>query len=425
MPSLSEDRGGAGAPAFLAPRSLYIHVPLCASRCAYCDFYSLPASAYSEARLAGLVEAILARAGALCERFGAQDFDTVYVGGGTPTALPPRLLGRLLSGIAAIAPSPREWTVEANPESLDAPAIATMMEQGVNRVSIGVQSLDPRKLSLLGRPHSAQEAVEAVGLAASSGLAVSADLMAGLPLLRGDGGPSVPALPEQIVRLLDLGIAHLSLYDLILEDDTALARRVGRGELELPGEDEAASERAAAEDALSARGFRRYEVSNYAPQGKECAHNLVYWRMGSYIGAGPGAVSTLQASRTAQPASSFPCSLRIEEAKDAASYGLADAAAASETFIGEKDSMFETIMMSFRTVFGLDSGAFGSRFGIDPARVIGGTLAAWAERVVAGPSGPALDAEGLDILNRFLVDCLMELEGGSTGLQARVGAGIA
>ncbi|HET7839599.1 MAG TPA: radical SAM protein, partial [Rectinemataceae bacterium] len=134
-PSGGVTLGGEGA-SFLAPRSLYIHVPICASKCAYCDFFSLPSASWSEAAMASLVDATLARAAVLAERFGASGFDTVYVGGGTPTALPPVLLDRLLAGIGSLAGRPGEWTVEANPESLDARALETMRARGVSRISL-------------------------------------------------------------------------------------------------------------------------------------------------------------------------------------------------------------------------------------------------------------------------------------------------
>ncbi len=411
MEALADGSGGsAEAQACLVPRSLYIHVPVCASKCAYCDFFSLPAASWSESRMAGLVDATISRLAGLISRFGCDGFDTVYIGGGTPTALPAALFDRLLSGVAALAASPGEWTVEANPESLDEGAIATMLARGVSRVSLGVQSLDPARLAILGRPHSAESATRALALAAGSGMRVSADLIAGIPWPRGAGGAAEgPSLAEQVSLLLDLGIAHLSVYDLVLEDDTALARAVEAGELEVPQEDDLAEERDGAEAVLSARGFRRYEVSNYAPAGLECAHNLVYWKMGSYIGSGPGAVSTLQATGPSPwGRAAWPSSLRIEEAQEIDGYAKGGAV---ESPIGTKESAYETIMMSFRTVFGLDKTAFRRRFGIEARSLIGRTLEAWAGQLIETRDSLSLDPGGLDLLNRFLVDCLIELDG--------------
>ena len=412
-----------GPEAWVPPRSLYIHVPVCASKCAYCDFYSVPPSAAAPNSEGPLVEGILARAEALCDRFGAESFDTVYVGGGTPTFLSPPAFDRLLAGVGSLAGvgragAPGEWTVEANPDSLDGAHLDAMASRGVSRISIGVQSLDSEELKLLGRRHGPHEALRKVGEAASRGFSVSADLMACLPRRRGSSASKKagPSLAEEAVALIDAGALHLSVYDLTLEEGTPLAAAAPG--LEFPGEDEAADERQEMEAAISARGFRRYEVSNYAPPGLESRHNLTYWKMGSYLGAGPGAVSTI-ALRGGR-------SLRIEEAKSLDPY-LGRGAPAVEEFVELRDAAFETIMMAFRTRFGLDLGAFKRRFGLDAGDLVGRTLELWKERIAPGDpwplspgelggastaasAGPALDGEGLDLLNRFLGDCLDELD---------------
>jgi len=368
------------------------------------------------------VEATLSRVDALSRRFpsagaagGAEGrrglpFDTLYVGGGTPTVLPRPLFRRLLAGLASRAPGLLEWTVEANPESLDAEAVDAMLECGVTRISLGVQSLDDGLLALLGRPATARVAEVALARAAASGLRVSADLMAGLP--------RATRLEEEALRLLELGAGHLSVYDLILEEGTPLTAAAGR--LQLPDEDEAADERDRLESALVGRGFRRYEVSNYAPPGGESLHNLAYWRMDSYLGAGPGAVSTLVASP-----GSGGASLRIEETADPAAYAASGAKgpAATETAIPAREAAFEAILMGYRTIFGPDRAGFQARFGLGVEELVGGTLAAWAGHLVPaaewpagvpgadrGPGRRSLDGAGLDLLNRFLGDCLEELE---------------
>ncbi|MBL8968374.1 MAG: radical SAM family heme chaperone HemW, partial [Spirochaetaceae bacterium] len=411
-------------PSFSPPRSLYIHVPFCRSKCAYCDFASGPLREAPEGLAEAVLEATLSRVDALSRRFGAVDpaaggegrnarpFDTLYIGGGTPTVLPRPLFRRLLAGLAARARGLIEWTVEANPESLDEEALDAMLEFGVSRLSLGVQSLDDGLLSLLGRPATAKVAEAALARAAASGLRVSADLMAGLP--------RATRLEEEALRLLELGAGHLSVYDLVLEEGTPLAARAAAGRLDLPGEDEAADERVRLEAALETRGFRRYEVSNYAPPGAESLHNLAYWRMDSYLGAGPGAVSTLVAAP-----GSDGLSLRIEEAADSSAYAErgGQGRAATETAIPAREAAFEAIMMGFRTIFGPDRAAFHARFGHGLEDLVGETLASWEERLVPAADWPAgvagadrefgrrsLDGSGLDLLNRFLGECLEELE---------------
>jgi oxygen-independent coproporphyrinogen III oxidase len=399
-------------------------VPICASKCAYCDFYSLPRPAFHDGFEGALVDATSARARELAERFGSgrgeipQGFDTVYIGGGTPTMLSLAAMDKLFSAIASLAAGPGgrpplEWSVEANPDSLSPEALDLMRERGVTRVSIGVQSLDSGELKLLGRAHDPERALASVALAASRGFAVSADLIAGIPAPRGRSRQSEAGrdgLARYAKELVEAGASHISAYDLSLEEGTPLEAM--KSSLDFPSEDEAWEERRLLEAALRCQGFRRYEVSNYAPPGRECLHNMAYWRMDSYIGAGAGAVSTI--------ASQGGSSLRIEEAKDAQGYassGAAFAAAAAvETEIGRRDSAFETVMMSFRTSFGLDLDAFSARFGVSAEELLARSLESWKSHLVPGEASTAggrsiaLDGEGLDILNRFLVDCLEEIE---------------
>jgi len=408
--------------AILPPRALYLHMPLCASKCGYCDFFSVPAAILPRDGELQLVDSILDRAGELLRRFGSDRVDTIYVGGGTPTVLPPQVLDRLLAGAGKLAMDrrgarPEEWTVEANPDSLGPESLAVMAARGVTRISIGVQSLEPAELATLARRHSPEAALSAVSAAAAAGFSVSVDLMAGLPWPRGEL-PNTPQRLDRFAReLIEAGATHLSIYDLTLEEGTPLARRAS--ELDFPGESLVCEARQALEAELSAAGMRRYEVSNYAAPGGECLHNLAYWRMDSYVGAGPSAVSTIRLAGGG--------SLRIEEARDLEAYS---GAAAVETAIDPKDAMFETIMMAFRTSFGLDEVAFLQRFGVEAASLIGATLSAWAERIGPGEPWPgfessqgsargvarrvarrvALDGLGLDLLNRFLCECLIEME---------------
>jgi oxygen-independent coproporphyrinogen-3 oxidase len=216
---------------------------------------------------------------------------------------------------------------------------------------------------------------------------------------------------QEASRLIELGAGHLSVYDLVVEEGTRIAAAIGRSELETPGEDEAWEERVAAEEIISSAGFRRYEVSNYAPPGSECAHNLAYWRMDSYVGAGPGAVSTVAGVGGTGYADGG--SLRIEESRDLDSYPDEAAANAREQRIAPRDAAFESIMMGFRTRFGLGLDSFGERFGVELSGLVPKSLAAWSDRLGPGWGADrrlALDDRGLDLLNRFLADCLAEID---------------
>ncbi len=411
-------RGYDASPDFVTPRSLYIHIPLCASKCAYCDFFSVAASPRSpdyDAVHIELVDAILERASILSERFGADGYETVYIGGGTPTILSLDALARLLEGLGRLSMGsrsipPKEWTVEANPDSLDAENLELMRSFGVTRLSIGVQSLDPDELGALGRRHGPEAALGAVRLGANAGMAVSADLIAGIPAARdsardyGDSGK----LARFALELIGAGAKHLSVYDLTVEEGTPLAAAKDR--YRFPGEDEDWEARQRLEASIRAIGMRRYEVSNYAGKGDECLHNLAYWRMDSYVGAGPGAVSTI--------GTNSGTSLRIEERKRIEDYRRLAGAEAKETRVGLRDSAFEALMMAFRTSFGLELESFRRRFGREAEDLIGDSLRAWSARIVAGEPlpgasasrGPALDGRGLDLLNRFLLVCMGEME---------------
>ncbi len=398
----------ASAEAFSPPSSLYVHVPFCSSFCRYCDFFSLAAGGVSAASMSAVVDATLTRARSLAARFGTTTFSTIYVGGGTPTALPFGLLKRLLEGLKPLAAPDCEWTVEANPDSLAPEQLELFHRCGLTRVSVGVQSLVEEELILLGRSHDAETALSALKLCVDSGFTTSADLIAGIP-----SGAPPDRLADSVGRLLDAGIHHLSIYDLTLEEGTPLFASVSRGELRLPDADRQYESWTLARRVLDRFGFRRYEVSNFASPGFECRHNLGYWRLVSYIGAGPGAVSTL----VGRPGGGG-AALRIEEGRDLPGYTADPGVAARETAIAPRDAAFELIMMSFRTIFGLDLDDFSARFGHEATELLQDSFAAWKGHLGAGESAPtdlvarrrlALDQDGIDILNRFLEACLGEI----------------
>lgn len=394
---------------FSIPEALYIHVPFCVSRCTYCDFYSNVASRAGVDSMEGVITRTLDRAEALALRFGADHFDTVYVGGGTPSCLPRPLLRRLLSGLGRIAGAPREWTVEANPESVDPPFLDILEESGVNRLSMGIQTLDPSLAQTLGRPGRPADSLSALRQAMMRKLRVSADLIAGTGR---EGG-----LIQEARILIGEGVEHLSVYDLILEEGTLLEDLHRRGDFALMDEDEDADEREGLNEALAGLGLLRYEVSNYARPGTESLHNCCYWRMGSWLGAGPGAVSCVEVLPPG-PSSARPgidgASLRIEEARC-----LEGRQEAIETVVDPLDAAFESIMMASRTVVGLDRNAFASRFGYDVEELVGKTLATWLPKLRIEGRRIALAEGALDLGSAFLRDCLGEIEGRKQGSVGR------
>ena len=259
-------------------RSLYIHIPFCKRKCLYCDFYS---TVYDSALAGRYVDTILAR---IKELPGC--FETIYIGGGTPTALPAVLLERLLKSLSKNFSDNVEFTVEANPESFDREKAVLLRDCGVNRLSIGLQSLDDRKLKKLGRIHDARKAADAVQLAAREGFSnISGDLIFGV------WGEEASGLEKEIGEFTRLPLTHISAYSLTYEKGTPLFGALKNKSIE-PLEDTLVADMyEMVIDKLSLRGFKQYEISNFAKEGFRCRHNLNYWDNGGYVGLGAAAVS--------------------------------------------------------------------------------------------------------------------------------------
>jgi oxygen-independent coproporphyrinogen-3 oxidase len=292
---------GARAGLGERPFGLYVHVPFCATRCGYCDFNTYTAAelgtgpaTVSPASYADLAIAELRFARRV---LGAADIrvSTVFFGGGTPTLLPPAALGRILRAADAefgLAPG-AEVTTEANPESVDQASLDELRDQGVTRISFGMQSAVPAVLAVLDRVHRPGRPAQCAAWARQAGFEhVSLDLIYGTP---GESGPDWR-------RSLDAAVAagpdHVSAYALTVEAGTRLAARVRRGELAAPDDDVLADRYLAADEVLGAAGYRWYEISNWATSASSrCAHNLLYWTGGDWWGIGPGAHSHVGGTR--------------------------------------------------------------------------------------------------------------------------------
>jgi oxygen-independent coproporphyrinogen-3 oxidase len=264
---------------------LYVHVPFCDGKCAYCAFYSVP---FAPAAAARYVEALETELRHQLRELGPIAPETIYFGGGTPTLLPPPLLRRLCGRVrGAIVPERlAEWSVEANPGTLTAESLRVLLDAGVNRVSLGVQSFDDATLRRLGRRHTAADARAAVALLRAAGVRNwGLDLIACVPGLGRAGWRRT--LDEAVA----LGPAHVSVYALTAEEGSALAQRVAAGGARLLSDDEQLAHLHLAERRLAAAGYARYEISNYARPGFECRHNVACWQGADYLGLGPAAAS--------------------------------------------------------------------------------------------------------------------------------------
>lgn len=263
---------------------LYIHIPFCAKKCNYCDFYSLSGE---EALIDDYIGAVLAES----EKYVGMAFDTLYIGGGTPSLLGVRRLETLMDGLSVCfdLAKLREASIEMNPESASMEFLKSALALGISRVSIGVQSLDDEELRKAGRIHAAKQALYAVSNASGCGFTnVSVDIIAGLP------GQTAASMSETMSQLCSTGLTHISVYCLSVEEHTPFH---ASPPLDLPDEESQPDLFNIASGHLRQCGFVHYEISNFSLPGKECLHNLNYWRGGEYVGLGPSSASHLDGTR--------------------------------------------------------------------------------------------------------------------------------
>lgn len=321
-----------------------MHIPFCLSRCAYCAFAS---QLYDEALARACVDTIRREIEGLPDDFRPV---TAYVGGGTPTVLPPDLLQSLLRAVAQrLSAEASEFTVEANPGTLTPELPARLREAGVNRLSMGAQTFSPTGLAVLGRIHTTEDIHTSVDYARAAGMErLSLDLIHGWP------GQTLADWEEDLAAAIGLGVGHLSCYGLTLEEGTRLARQVDGGEAILGSEESAREIFDLTEVRLRSAGILRYEISNHARPGKECRHNLTYWTGGEYFGVGPAAHSHWQGRRFANDEAVQTYLRRRAEEGTAVSF--------SERLSPEARAR-EGVVMGLRLTAGIDCESFRARTG--------------------------------------------------------------
>ena len=387
--------------------SLYIHIPFCASLCDYCDFFSVPLDDKNIVNIINtFIDTVLCDIKEQLDIFGVDHVPTVYIGGGTPSALGAARMERLLADLWALLKPVKagveEFTVEANPESADEAFLQACASGGVSRISLGVQTFhDPsrRAVHRIGNGALVEERLALTARYFPN--AFSIDLITGLPL------QTAAIVQEDIERALALCPGHISLYSLTLEPQTPLGERVtrhGAASLSLPCGDEADALWIAGRDTLEKAGLAQYEVSSFALPNKTCAHNIRYWRMENWIGAGPAASGTIINDETGT-GKRFTYSADIEgyiERKDKS----------EDTEELNKAALIrETLLMGFRYRGGPDPRSFKRRFGCGIEDLIPQTINRWRGRGFfdAEHSGLAPSPNGLLFLNAFLRDAFGEL----------------
>jgi len=356
LPPAPTPPDGGHAPGASPVPSLYVHIPFCETKCSYCDFFSLPGGRKGrepEAYLAALDRELALRAPA---GFAPE---TVFVGGGTPTVLSPgeiRRLGEILRERADLSRC-TEFTVEANPGTLDVERIDALRDAGANRVSVGVQSFDDRILRSVGRIHDGAQARAAVADLIAAGFPrVSADILFAIP------GQGKDTFARDLEEAIALGTTHLSCYALLYEEGTTMLARERRGLVRREDEDVEREMLLDARGRLAGAGFRAYEISNFARPGEECRHNLVYWRNRDYLGVGVSSASYLDGERASNVRDLRAYLERIESGTDAL---------AERERLDPAARLGETVMLGLRLDEGVRLSDLAARTGLDAEAVCG------------------------------------------------------
>ena len=370
------------------PTGLYVHVPFCETKCGYCDFYSVP---LGDRATAPLVRAIVAE---LEQRDSSVTgpFQTIFVGGGTPTLLPLYDMKTLFGRLADIAPRDQviEFTTEANPATVDDAKVRLLADCGVNRISFGGQSFHQRELDMLERLHNPADIEPGVRLARAGGMGqVNLDLIFGIP------GQTLASWRESLHRAVDLGVDHLACYGLTYEQDTPLTSQMRQGLITPCDNDLEADMYLLAIELLESCEFEQYEISNFAKSGCQCRHNLIYWNNQPYLGIGPSAASYIGGAR-------FKNVPHIDTYIDDLEHGR-DPWREQERLTGI-DLAGETAMMQLRLNRGIDISQFEAQVGLNPLELYREQITSYTASglLESTPSRICLTAAGRLVADRVI-----------------------
>lgn len=364
---------------------LYVHIPFCTRKCAYCAFYSEPVDKHNTARL---IQALIKE----LAQVNTQSVQTIYIGGGSPSCLPLNELTSLIQAITQTCPTIREFTVECNPSQATSALLACLHDLGVNRLSLGVQSFNAQELAILGRSHAPDTIARVVQAARNAGFTnLSLDLIFAIC------GSTLKTWQASLNQAIALAPDHISVYALTLEPGTPLAQAVTQGQLTAIDD---ATDHAMYEQAihtLAQAGFEQYEISNFAKPGFECRHNLGTWQNEPYIGIGPSA-------------SSYNGVCRTDKIGDIQAYIEAvesNRSPVQNTFsITPEEQICETAVLNLRTRHGIDIKRFKQITGQDPRIVFAGPIQTHCEQglLTVEQDRIFLTAKALPIADSVLCD---------------------
>lgn len=377
--------------------SIYIHIPFCVRKCLYCDFLSFPIGDLSDAdrsqpdgnarsQINSYVNCICREITLRAPAFKKYQVISIFFGGGTPSLLPAEELGKIMDAVKAsfVVSADAEITVECNPGTVTAEKLAYYITHGINRLSIGLQSTDDGELSRIGRIHDYETFLETYHLARAAGFCnINVDLMAALP------GQTTVSYQKTLERVCALFPEHISAYSLILEEGTPLY--VNQKSYVFPDEEEERELYYLTERVLFEAGYHRYEISNYAREGRECRHNKVYWQRGDYLGLGLGA-------------SSLIANVRWKNPEDMTAYR--EHKICEEQRLSRKDQMEEFMFLGLRLTEGVEEADFEKAFGVTVNAVYGETIERLVGQELLVRTGGRifLTPRGIDVSNVVFAD---------------------
>ncbi|OGR07977.1 MAG: hypothetical protein A2511_06665 [Deltaproteobacteria bacterium RIFOXYD12_FULL_50_9] len=370
---------------------IYIHIPFCRTKCPYCAFASRPCTGDPPE---WYIDAVIRQAARMADYHWVRQrrFATLFIGGGTPTIYSGHTLARLIKAcrdLFRLEPD-AEISVEANPNTVSELKLCLLKDAGVNRLSLGVQTMEERLLAGIGRSHSRTEAIDAFRAAQAAGFGnCSLDLIYGLP------GQQLGDLVATLETAVGLAPQHISLYELMVEEGTPFSRQARRGELILPTEDTVVAMEEAAYSLLDQCGYQRYEIANFSRPGFACRHNINYWLNGSYLGLGAGVVSSFAGLRIRSVADP-------ELFRNLVNAGLPPFSEAE--CLAKPASFRETVIMGLRMTAGIELGYLEKRFGIFAPAYYGATLDELVSQglLIIEAGRLRLTAQGLPLANQAL-----------------------